>query len=57
MLDNIPAGCGEREAALGGGNGLVIRAHVVGVGGQKATDLGQPTWVVEAFSEGLGLAQ
>ena len=29
LQDDIPAGRGEREGALGGGDGLVIRAHEV----------------------------
>ena len=29
VQDDIPAGRGEREGALGGGDGLVIRAHDV----------------------------
>ena len=32
VQDDIPAGRGERQGALGGGNGLVIRAHVVEMG-------------------------
>ena len=27
VQDDIPAGRGERQGALGGGDGLVIRAH------------------------------
>ena len=29
LQDGIPVGCGEREGALGGGDGLVICAHDV----------------------------
>ena len=29
LQDDLPAGRGEREGALGGGDGLVIRAHEV----------------------------
>ncbi len=54
---DIAAGCGECEGALGGGDGLVMRAHEVEMGGQKARDLSQPTRVVEGLGEGLGLVQ
>ena len=35
MQDDIPAGRGEREGTLGGGDGLVIRAHDVEMERQK----------------------
>ena len=57
VQDDIPAGRGERQGALAGGDGLVIRAHVAEMACQKDRDLSQPTRVVEGLSEGLGLAQ
>jgi hypothetical protein len=53
--DHIPASRIER--ALGGGDGLVIRAHLVAMVGQKEQDPSQPARVVERLGEGLGLAQ
>src|SRR5712691_10534434 len=35
VQDDIPASRGEREGALGGGDGLVIRTPVAEMGGQK----------------------
>ena len=57
VQDDIPAGRGEREGALSGGDGLVIRAHEAEMLCQKARDLSKPTRVVEGRCEGLGLAQ
>src|SRR2546422_11101448 len=57
VQDDVPASRGEREGALGGGDGLVIRAHGVEMGCQKARDLSQPTLVVEGCREDLSLAQ
>jgi hypothetical protein len=57
LQDDIPAGRGDCEGALGGGDGLVIRASVVEMEGQKARDLSQPTPIVDGRREGLGLAQ
>ena len=57
VQDDIPAGRGEREGALGGGDGLVIRAHEAEMVCQKDRDLSQPPRVVEGRGEGLGLAQ
>ena len=57
VQDDLPAGRGEREGALGGGDGLVIRASVVEMEGQKARDLSQPTPIVDGRREGLGLVQ
>src|SRR5262249_2097529 len=55
--DEIPAGSGERQGALGGGDGLVIRALYAEIVGQKERNLSQPTRVVEGLGQGLGLAQ
>jgi hypothetical protein len=57
LQDDIPAGRGEREGTLGGGDGLVIRTHIAEMDGQKTRDLSQPTRVVEGRGEGFGLAQ
>ena len=57
VQDALPTRCGEREGTLGGGDGLIIRAHEAKLLGQKARDLSQPTRVVESQSEGLGLVQ
>ena len=57
VQDVIPAGCGERQGALGGGEGLVIRAHGGEIICQKMRDLPQPPRVVESHREGLGLVQ
>src|SRR5207248_38900 len=57
LLADTPAGRGEREGALGSGEGLVIVAHEVEMEGQKVRDLSQPTRVVEGDSEGLSLTQ
>lgn len=57
VQDDIPAGRGEREAALGGDDGLVKHAPALEMDRQKAADPPQPTRVVEAHCEGLGLAQ
>src|SRR5437764_15350129 len=55
--DDVPTNRGERQGALGGGDGLVIRAHDVEMGCQKNRNLSQPTRVVEGRRESLGLAQ
>ena len=47
MQDDLPAGRGKREGALGGSDGLVIRAHEIEMERQKARDLSQPTRVVQ----------
>src|SRR4030095_13355619 len=57
MQDDLPTGRGEREGALGGSDGLVIRAHEVAMERESDRDLSQPTRVVEGYREGLGLAQ
>ena len=57
VQDALPTGGGERQGALAGGDGLVIRAHGAEMDGQKDRDLSQPTRVVEGRCEGLGLAQ
>ena len=57
LQDDLPAGRGEREGALAGGDGLVMRPTSVEMERQKARDLSQPTRVVEGRREGLGLAQ
>src|SRR5262249_15833804 len=49
--------CSEREAPLGGSDGLVMRAHDVEIVSQKDRDLCQPTRIVKGLGEGLGLAQ
>ena len=57
LQDDIPAGRGECDGAVGGGDGLVIRAHEAEMSCQKARDLSQPTLVVEGCRENLSLAQ
>jgi hypothetical protein len=57
VQDGIPAGRSQREGALTGGDGLVIRAHEAEMDCQKERDLSQPTRIVEGHREGLGLAQ
>jgi hypothetical protein len=57
MQDSIPTGCSEYEGTLGGSDGLVIRAPLPELDGQKARDLPQPTRVVKGRCESLGLAQ
>ena len=54
LLGDIPIGCGKREGALGGGDGLIM-PPAVEVECQKAGDLCQPVRVIEGFSQGLGL--
>jgi hypothetical protein len=57
VQDDLPAGRGKRQGALGGGDGLVIRAHEAEMDRQRERDLCQPTRIVEGRREGLGLAQ
>ena|SRR5256885_2185376 len=57
LLDGIPARRGEREDALGDGEGLVIRALLVEMDRQIAKDPSQPPRVVEGRRQRLGLAQ
>jgi hypothetical protein len=35
LQDNLPAGCGERQRALGGDDGWVIRTHEAEILEQK----------------------
>src|SRR5262249_32197495 len=57
VLDDIVVGERQREGALAGGNGDVIRAHPVEMVGQKDRDLAEATRIVEGFREGLRLTQ
>jgi hypothetical protein len=57
LQDNIPTNHGEHEGTLGGGDGLVIRAHEAERGRHMDRDLSQPTRVIEGCSKGLGLPQ
>jgi hypothetical protein len=57
LEDNLPTGDGERQGALAGGDGLVMRAHDIEVVCQKERDLSEPTRVIEGRREGFGLAQ
>ena len=57
LQDDIPAGRGECQSALGGGDGLVMRAHKVETGDRKSETCPMPTWVVEGCREGFRLAQ
>ena len=54
LEDNLPTGRSERQGALAGGDGLVMRAHDIEMVAQKERDLSEPTRVVEDRSEGLG---
>jgi hypothetical protein len=56
VQDDIPIDRGEREGALGGVDGLVIRAHNIKIVCQKGRDLSQSPRIVEGFGEGLSLA-
>lgn len=53
----LPMGGGERADTLGGGDGLVMRAHAVEMDREKIGDLSQPLRVVEGRCEGLGFVQ
>ena len=55
--DDIPTGRGEREGALGGRDGLIIRAHEAELLDQKARDLPSRRGSSRAAGEGLRLAQ
>ena len=57
LLDGIPGSRGEREDALGDGEGLVIRALLVEMDRQIAKDPSQPPRLVEGRRQLLGLAQ
>src|SRR5437870_13491093 len=57
VQDDFPTGRSEREGALGGGDGLVIRAHEVAMERERDRDLSQSTRVIEGCREGLGLTQ
>jgi transposase-like protein len=51
VQDAIPAGGREREGALAGSDGLLIRTPEVEMGRQKVGDLAQTTRIVEGFGQ------
>jgi hypothetical protein len=55
LLNDIPTGGGECEGTLGGGDDLVMRAHVAEMACQSDRDLCEPTRVIEGHRQGLGL--
>ena len=57
VQNDILASCGEREGALGSGDGLIIGTDLAEMVCQKARNLSQPTRVVEGLRDGLGLVQ
>ena len=57
LQDDIPTGRGERQGALGGGDGLVIRAHEEKWFDRKRETCPSRRGSSRAVGEGLGLAQ